>query len=168
MIISGVNSRNRQVDIRAVLSAMRGRLDDVEVEPNCRFGRACIRRLDLCGKCAVAADAGIRRGSGPLLWACRSVLEIAIPGASMRNITKSANPNSLRRGFMSRSTALLLFLIYIIPSSAALADSCTAIPDNGPLPAFLSMGSSFSGPVVEVIDGDSLCVAVGPRPEPTG
>jgi micrococcal nuclease len=57
---------------------------------------------------------------------------------------------------------LVLLGIFLTPT-AALADSCTAIPDNGPVPAFLSLGSSFSGPVVEVIDGDSLCVAVGPR-----
>ncbi len=63
---------------------------------------------------------------------------------------------------MSRLAALFLFFIFIAPA-AALADSCTAIPDDGTVPVFLSMGRSFSGPVVEVIDGDSLCVAVGPR-----
>jgi micrococcal nuclease len=48
-------------------------------------------------------------------------------------------------------------------ATAARADNCTAIPDRGPAPAYLDLGSAFSGPVVEVIDGDSLCVAVGPR-----
>jgi len=63
---------------------------------------------------------------------------------------------------MSNFGAFLLFIVFMAPA-AALADPCTAIPDNGPVPAFLSLGSSFSGPVVDVIDGDSLCVAVGPR-----
>ena len=43
----------------------------------------------------------------------------------------------------------------------ALADPCKAIPDGGPLPAFLARGAIFSGPVAYVGDGDSLCVAVG-------
>ncbi|MDP2259948.1 MAG: hypothetical protein Q8J89_09555 [Caulobacter sp.] len=43
----------------------------------------------------------------------------------------------------------------------ALADPCRAIPDRGPLPAYLGHGSVFSGPVVYIGDGDSLCVAVG-------
>jgi hypothetical protein len=44
----------------------------------------------------------------------------------------------------------------------AKADPCEAIPESGYLPGYLSFGSTFSGPVVHVIDGDSLCVAVGP------
>ena len=59
--------------------------------------------------------------------------------------------------------ALLLLIVGLLGSTPVRADPCTAIPDNGPIPAFLAFGSSFSGPVVEVIDGDSLCVAVGPR-----
>jgi endonuclease YncB( thermonuclease family) len=47
-------------------------------------------------------------------------------------------------------------------STAALADPCKAIPDKGSMPAFLRPGSTFSGPVTYVGDGDSLCVAVGP------
>ena len=43
----------------------------------------------------------------------------------------------------------------------ALADPCEAIPEDGPMPAYLAFGATFSGPVVNVIDGDSLCVAVG-------
>lgn len=46
-------------------------------------------------------------------------------------------------------------------ASPALADPCKAIPDRGPMPAYLSPGSTFSGPVTYVGDGDSICVAVG-------
>ncbi len=46
-----------------------------------------------------------------------------------------------------------------------LADPCTAVPDRGPLPAYLARGATFSGPVSYIGDGDSLCVALGPRPE---
>ena len=46
----------------------------------------------------------------------------------------------------------------------AKADPCKAIPDSGPMPTYLYKGHSFSGPVVEVLDGDSLCVAVGKGP----
>ena len=44
----------------------------------------------------------------------------------------------------------------------ALADPCEAVSEDGPLPAYLSFGSRFAGPVTFVIDGDSFCVAVGP------
>lgn len=46
----------------------------------------------------------------------------------------------------------------------ANADPCKAIPDNGPAPNYLQPGRTFSGPVVRVLDGDSLCVAVGNGP----
>lgn len=46
-------------------------------------------------------------------------------------------------------------------AAPALADPCKAIPDHGPGPASLRPGSSFTGPVVYVGDGDSLCVALG-------
>lgn len=49
-------------------------------------------------------------------------------------------------------------------ASPALADPCKAIPDKGPMPAFLAKGEIFSGPVVYVGDGDSLCVEVNPGP----
>lgn len=49
-------------------------------------------------------------------------------------------------------------------AAPALADPCKAIPDRGPAPGYLSPGSSFSGPVVYIGDGDSLCVAVGLLP----
>lgn len=42
----------------------------------------------------------------------------------------------------------------------AHADPCKAIPDRGPLPAYLSRGATFSGSVAYVGDGDSLCVDV--------
>lgn len=45
--------------------------------------------------------------------------------------------------------------------SLALADPCKAIPDNGPLPTYLHRGAKFSGRVVYIGDGDSLCVATG-------
>lgn len=45
----------------------------------------------------------------------------------------------------------------------ARADPCTRIPDRGPMPDALRHGAVFSGSVVYVGDGDSLCVAVGPR-----
>jgi micrococcal nuclease len=44
------------------------------------------------------------------------------------------------------------------------ADPCKAIPDRGPMPSYLYRGAHFSGPVVYVGDGDSLCVAVGQGP----
>jgi len=47
----------------------------------------------------------------------------------------------------------------------AFADPCTAIPDRGPMPAYLHRGAVFSGPVAYVGDGDGLCVAVGPTPD---
>lgn len=39
-----------------------------------------------------------------------------------------------------------------------LADPCTRIPDRGAMPAETRPGRTFSGPVVYVGDGDSLCV----------
>lgn len=37
-------------------------------------------------------------------------------------------------------------------------------PDRGPMPSYLHRGAHFSGPVVYVGDGDSLCMAVGQGP----
>jgi len=54
-------------------------------------------------------------------------------------------------------------LIALAAAAPALADPCKAIPDKGPMPSHLARGSSFSGTVVYVGDGDSLCVATGPR-----
>jgi len=56
----------------------------------------------------------------------------------------------------------LAFGVGLIWAGPALADPCKAIPSDGPLPAYLSFGARFSGPVAFVIDGDSFCVAVGP------
>lgn len=47
----------------------------------------------------------------------------------------------------------------------AAADPCRAVPDRGPTPDHLAPGQSFSGPVVYVGDGDSLCVDVGGGPD---
>lgn len=70
---------------------------------------------------------------------------------------------------MSRSGSLQARLIGAVlatsAATAALADPCKAIPDRGPLPAYLYGGAVFSGPVVYIGDGDSLCVAVGPNQE---
>jgi hypothetical protein len=59
-------------------------------------------------------------------------------------------------------TLFLLSLASLGLAGPALADPCKAIPDRGPAPAWLAPGARFSGPVVYVGDGDSLCVAVGP------
>ena len=61
---------------------------------------------------------------------------------------------------MIRSLGLAAALL-LCGAGQALADPCKAIPDSGPMPTFLYKGHSFSGPVVQVLDGDSLCVAVG-------
>jgi endonuclease YncB( thermonuclease family) len=47
-------------------------------------------------------------------------------------------------------------------AASARADPCRAIPDHGAAPDYLAPGRTFTGPVVYVGDGDSLCVAVGP------
>lgn len=62
---------------------------------------------------------------------------------------------------MLRSAALALAVWGI--AGVAAADPCKAIPDKGPMPPHLASGRTFSGPVVYVGDGDSLCVATGPR-----
>jgi micrococcal nuclease len=49
-----------------------------------------------------------------------------------------------------------------IANSIARADPCDLIPERGPMPAEVRSGQAFSGPVVYVGDGDSLCVALGP------
>lgn len=46
-------------------------------------------------------------------------------------------------------------------ASSAIADPCTAIPERGPLPGYLAQGATFSGRVVYIGDGDSLCVSHG-------
>lgn len=56
---------------------------------------------------------------------------------------------------------LSVSLLAVLAPATALADPCKAIPDKGPMPTYLSPGQTFSGPVVYVGDGDSLCVGVG-------
>lgn len=53
----------------------------------------------------------------------------------------------------------------IIAAAAVLllADPCTFVPDRGGTPLAVRQGRTFAGPVVHVIDGDGLCVAIGPR-----
>jgi len=63
-----------------------------------------------------------------------------------------------------RSLGLAAALL-LCGAGQALSDPCKAIPDSGPMPTFLYKGHSFSGPVVQVLDGDSLCVAVGKGPQ---
>jgi micrococcal nuclease len=53
-------------------------------------------------------------------------------------------------------------LALAVSPSAVYADPCDLIPERGPMPAEVRRGQSFSGPVVYVGDGDSLCVALGP------
>jgi endonuclease YncB( thermonuclease family) len=52
-------------------------------------------------------------------------------------------------------------MLVVLIAARAHADPCRAIPDRGPLPTYLHSGALFSGPVVYVGDGDSLCVDVG-------
>lgn len=64
-----------------------------------------------------------------------------------------------------RTLSLFAPLTSIVMSAGiAHADPCRAIPDHGPAPAFLQPGNSFSGPVVRVLDGDSMCIALGSSP----
>jgi hypothetical protein len=56
-------------------------------------------------------------------------------------------------------------LLSLPVATTAMADPCKAIPDQGPMPTYLQPGARFSGPVVYVGDGDSLCVGVGPQPD---
>lgn len=56
---------------------------------------------------------------------------------------------------------VLMFSACILPCTA-LADPCNFIPERGPMPVEVRSRQAFSGPVVYVGDGDSLCVALGP------
>ena len=73
-----------------------------------------------------------------------------------------ASPESLVRTVSGRLKTLALSIACLGLAETARADPCHAIPDNGGLPGYLAPGTSFSGPVVYVGDGDSLCVGVGP------
>ena len=59
----------------------------------------------------------------------------------------------------------LALLAAMTMTTTAKADPCKAIPDRGAMPSYLHRATHFSGPVVYVGDGDSLCVAVGQGPE---
>lgn len=48
---------------------------------------------------------------------------------------------------------------------SAHADPCKAIPDQGPAPSWLKPGTTISGPVTYIVDGDGLCVAAIPGRE---
>lgn len=61
----------------------------------------------------------------------------------------------------ARRIAISAILLWILPSPSR-ADPCDLIPERGPMPAEVRSGKVFSGPVVYVGDGDSLCVALGP------
>jgi len=61
--------------------------------------------------------------------------------------------------------AAMLCALVLGSASTTFADPCKAIPDRGPAPSYLSAGAAFSGPVVYVGDGDSLCVALGEGPK---
>ena len=61
--------------------------------------------------------------------------------------------------------AIALSLAALLFPGLSLADPCKAIPDRGPLPAYLKKGTPFSGAVVYIGDGDSMCVAVEEGPE---
>jgi endonuclease YncB( thermonuclease family) len=75
----------------------------------------------------------------------------------------SDDPAGVRRVRQAcrRALGLLAGLGLVMLSTSAWADPCKAIPDKGPMPAYLKRGAAFAGPVVYVGDGDGLCVAVG-------
>ena len=64
---------------------------------------------------------------------------------------------------MFKAASAALITAFAVAASAN-ADPCKAIPDKGPMPAYLHKGATFAGPVVYVGDGDGLCVAVGEAP----
>jgi micrococcal nuclease len=66
----------------------------------------------------------------------------------------------MRRPFLATAIGLALGAL----ACPALADPCKAVPDRGATPTHLRPGSTFSGRVVHVIDGDGLCVASGLGP----
>lgn len=72
-------------------------------------------------------------------------------------LTAPADPAGMLRPVLAGLCILLL------TTSHANADPCHAVPDKGPTPAGLKRGAVFSGEVTYVGDGDSLCVALGPR-----
>ena len=65
---------------------------------------------------------------------------------------------------MTAPPLLILALALGAFAAPALADPCKAIPDKGPMPSYLYRGAQFTGPVVYIGDGDSLCVEVARGP----
>lgn len=63
-------------------------------------------------------------------------------------------------GFVKWAIALLATVV--MNPAVSRADPCDLIPERGPMPAEVKSGQVFSGQVVYVGDGDSLCVALGP------
>lgn len=63
---------------------------------------------------------------------------------------------------MAERASLALALLLATAATNAHADPCKAIPDRGPMPAYLTPGATFAGLVAYIIDGDGLCVATGP------
>lgn len=66
---------------------------------------------------------------------------------------------------VSTTNSIRLLIVTVVAMAAAppavYADPCELIPERGPMPAEVRRGQSFSGPVVYVGDGDSLCVGLG-------
>jgi endonuclease YncB( thermonuclease family) len=65
-------------------------------------------------------------------------------------------PRSSRNRLRLSSAAIALSLLAF--AAPARADPCKAIPDKGPLPAWLKPGKVFNGTVRYIGDGDSLCI----------
>lgn len=79
-----------------------------------------------------------------------------------RQIVRAATRRALIIKARSATQACVFAAVLSTIAGVAHADPCKAIPDRGPLPSYLAPGSTFSGPVTYVGDGDSLCVALGP------
>ncbi len=69
--------------------------------------------------------------------------------------------NAPRRELSWKFKTCLTAALCALPFMAH-ADPCGLIPERGTMPAEVRSGQNFSGPVVYVGDGDSLCVALGP------
>ena len=120
-------------------------------EFSCRSWRPCIRRFHL--RKATRRHRFINDRS----HSCRGAGTGEQVEAQIRSIGAAAT--------LLRSPAIITGFVLSLWATQALADSCKAIPDRGPMPAYLAPGKAFSGPVAYVGDGDSLCVAVGPTPD---
>lgn len=63
-----------------------------------------------------------------------------------------------------RLSSALIALSLLAFATPARADPCKAVPDRGPLPAWLKPGNIFNGTVRYIGDGDSLCVGSSTDP----